>query len=189
MSNDSEERALANLRSALDRDIQLPANVFLGCWDGYFFFDDRRIFTSEFVEVFRAMLDAEGASTVCIYNLDAAIQQRDDLAIFLNSAVGGDIFMAMLGVSKVGSGWLYRMENFACSSEVGHWCIYWESQCEFAVIAIRPGWRVRFKPVLETLKALPIDQALKNPPSFGLSRFLKSEWRERLLEEYAEPAR
>lgn len=186
--NAPNQRALANLSSALDVNRRFPTNVFLGNWERFLFFDADWIFSAEFVEIANALLTIDGGRCVCIADLDAAPDAQQSV-FFVAKEITGSAYQSFLNGANVGEGWLHGVGRFGCTSDAGPWCIYCEKGNEIAAIAIRDN-RVAEKcaAAIARFKALPIDQAIAGPLSYGFSeRALSPEWRSELLRQYAAP--
>lgn len=190
MRDDPRKRAAQNLDAALQSDRRFPQNVFRGTWDVFAFFDPDVLFEPRFVERAQALLRCENGICVCLRNLGIQVSEsaREHALIFFDSGTTGEAFMAQLRGPTVGSGWLYRMDRYACTSDIGRWCIYCERNNEIAVIATRGGGTSDgLRLAIEQFEALRINEAIEKPPTYGLSsKGLPAEWRERLLKEYGQ---
>jgi hypothetical protein len=188
MKHDAAKQAVANLDAALVTRKQFPENIFLGKWDSFFFFDPDYIFEAPFVEVVKTLMESENGRCACLRNLDimGSDGSLERSLLFLDRETTGEAYQAFLAGPAPGMGWLHMMFRYACASDAGSWCIYCERNNEIAVIAVRRmGNLSLFNSAISSLHALPIEQAIEKPPSYGLSsRSLSVEWRNRLLEEY-----
>jgi hypothetical protein len=192
MCEDPRRRAAKNLDAAVAPGRRFPENVFRGNWSAFFFFDPDLLFEPQFVESARTFLGTENGTCVCLSNLDAVGTQGGlETSIFLDAGTTGEAYVARLRGPSVASGWLYQMDRYGCTSDVGSWCIYCERNNEIAVIAVHEnGAPNRVKSAIEQLNALPVEQAIQTPPSYGLSsRGLPVEWRNKLLQGYGETRR
>jgi hypothetical protein len=181
-------QAVKNLDAALETNRRFPVNVFQGRWDAFLFFDHDLLFEAKAVARYKALLACEDGALACVRNLDIARAEGiSEDTIFLDKETLGETYWAQFRDPGPPSGWIYRMDRYGCTSDVGRWCIYCERNNEIAVIAVRGIDALgQFAPALETLQALPIKQAIEKPSSFGLSpRGLTEEWRNELLQEYA----
>jgi hypothetical protein len=188
MTENRMRQAVKNLDAALETNRRFPVNVFQGRWDAILFFDQDLLFEANSVFRFKALLACEDGALVCLRNLDIACDEgNSEDKIFLDKEILGETYWAQLRSPEPGSGFLYRMDRYGCTSDVGRWCIYFERNNEIAVIAVRGIDALgQFAPALETLQALPIKQAIEKPSSYGLSpRGVPEEWRNELLQEYA----
>lgn len=189
--NDYMTRALANIDDTIDSHRRFPENVFLGRWEEFLFFDPDWIFDKQFPGAIKTLLDSENALCACLKNLTPPSlgAPSEQASIFLDKQTNPETYFTFLS-KPVGIGWLYRMDNYGCTSDVGDWCMYCERNNEIAVIAVRKIHSdQRFRSITGFLNALPIQQAIAAPFSYGLSpRVLSPAWREGLLKEYSEMA-
>ncbi len=183
------ELAAKNLDQALAMARTFPENPFCEKWDAFYFFDPDLLFESQFAETLGLLLSCEDGRSVCLRNIDLASagSTAEEASIFLEVNTTGKAYMDQLRGGGPGRGWLYRPERYAYASDVGDWCIYCERANEIAVIAVR--WRGvsdRFAVPLRHLNALPIQEAIEKPSSYGLSpRGLLEEWRKKMLLAFA----
>lgn len=187
--NASCQKALANLSRALDASRRFPENVFLGKWGGFLFFDSDWIFEGPFVERAKALLEIEGGQCASISNFDEAAG-TDGSSFFIEQKTAGQDFQSFLQGPRIGEGWIYGVDRFGCTSDVGEWCIYCERRNEIAVIAVRESRAVeKCSAAIAQFKAMPIEQAIALPLSYGFSeRALSADWRSEFLKQYAKPA-
>ncbi|MGH8020743.1 MAG: hypothetical protein ACREIA_21145 [Opitutaceae bacterium] len=180
------QKALANLSRALDARRWFPEAVFLGQWSSFLFFDSDWIFEGPFVEKAKALLQIEGGQCAGISNLDEAVGGGGS-SFFIDQKIAGQDYQSFLKGPRVGDGWIYGVDRFGCTSDVGQWCIYCERRNEIAVIAVRESRAVeKYRAAIAQFKAMPIDQAVALPLSYGFSeRALSAEWRAELLKHYA----
>ena len=84
------------------------------------------------------------------------------------------------------SGWLFGMDQYACVSDVGRWCIYCEKENDVAVIAFRDETGgCDFSQPLTDLHASPADQIGSDPSVPFPLNSLTYAWREALEVNYA----
>jgi hypothetical protein len=189
MIHDPHQQAVTNLETALAVDRRFPENAFRGTWDAFFFFDPDALFERQFIEVAKTLLACENGACVCMRNLDvaSAAGSAEQASIFVDNETTGAAYLEQLRGPGPGPGWLYRMDRYGCTSDRGNWCIYCERNNEIASIAVRwNGSLSRFARPLQQLDALPIEQAIEKPSSYGLSpRGLPEKWRKKILQEYA----
>lgn len=181
------QQALRNIDGIISLDSRFPNNVFLGKWGRFLFFDPDRIFEEEFLIAVRALADAEGGLCICFCDLyRSSIEVPEERSfLFLDRTTTTDNYISFL----VEQGWIFRMDRFCLTSNVAGWAMYTERDMEFAVLAIRDSETMRRAvPAIERLRACPIEEAVKEPPSYGLSaKGLKPEWRQALLTNYTTP--
>ena len=182
--NNAKERALANLTRALRQNRRLPDGVFSADWSEFLFFDSDRIFDPQFVISAIALLEIEGGIWACMSNLDASSgETKEQSLLFIHREMTGEAYLKFLREE----GWVYGMDRYGCTSDIAKWCIYCEKGNEIAVLAGREhGSLKKFESVISQLRAVPIEQAVEGPLSYGFSpRALSSEWRDELLKRYA----
>jgi hypothetical protein len=84
------------------------------------------------------------------------------------------------------SGWLYRVDRYACASDVGDWCIYCEKSNDVAVIGLRDiGGIGKFETPLKRLWAKPINELIDGgvSPAFPFDQLVPA-WRQGLVQNY-----
>ena len=181
--NDPAAVALHNLTRAIDRDKSFPDNVFVSEWDRFFFFDSDWIVDGAFVRNVQALLTAENSSCACLVDLSG------DGTFIIGKQTTTASYVSLLNGQSIDDGWIYKMGRLACTSDVGHWCIYCEQRSEIAVFALRRSCPLQpYHLFLSEVHALPISKALDCSLSYGFSRALLPEWREGLLTHYAATA-
>ena len=185
--NAGAERALANLSASIDVNHRFPMKVFIGEWSGFYFFDSEWIFDAQFIEIARELLKIEGAQCACLVDLDMPTGLEES-SFFIEGTVTSLEFQSFLSGSSTaaGVGWVHSVDRFGGTSDGGKWCIYCEKRNEIAVIAIRCNdAQEKYLPALAQFRALPIDQAISRPLSYGFTeRALSSDWRDELLKQY-----
>lgn len=186
--NAADQRALANLSHAIEAGLRFPRNVFAGKWIGFFFFDADWVFDAQFVERIKELLKLEGGQAARIADLDATPNTAQS-SFLIETNTSGSSYQSFLNGPSVGEGWLHGVGRFGCTSNLGEWCIYCEKGNEIAVVAVRGGQaETRYKAVIDQLKALPIDQAIAKPLSYGFSeRAMSAEWRAEIAKQYLSP--
>ena len=190
VTQNSMRLATKNLDAALATNRRFPEFVFTARWGTVFFFDPDWLFSADSVEIFKALLACENGALVCLKNLDCALDKgMHEDTLFLDKAILGAIYLAQLLGTEPGSGLLYQMDRYGCTSDVGRWCIYCERNNDIAAIAVwDAGATGQFAAPLEALRALPINQAIENPNCFGLTpRGSLDAWRRKLAREYGSP--
>lgn len=179
------QKAVANLRRALNASRRFPGNVFSGDWRKFLFFDSDWIFDGQFVERVKELLEIEGSKCACICNLDEPAGADRSLFLIDHKSTGSN-YSAFLKGPNIGDGWLYGVDRFGCASDIGLWCIYCERRSEIGVIANRDsGIFEKCRVPIAQFKALPIDQAIAQSLSYGFSEGgLSAEWRSELVKQY-----
>jgi hypothetical protein len=152
-----------------------------------FFFDCDWIFSAEFIDKINLLLQIEGSRCACISNLDETWNGIDQRSFVIDQHTAEDDYLSVLqGGIGIENGWIYEIGRFGCMTEVGQWCIYCERKSEIAVIGIRKGVSLnKYNPVISQFRALPIEEAIERPLTYGFSpRALSTEWRNELLKQY-----
>jgi hypothetical protein len=179
--------ALSNVAKVVDRNRRFPANVFVGIWSEFWFFDSDRIFDEGFIGEIKSLLDIEGAACACLLNLDRATHQdAAEARFFVGAETNPEDYRVTLVGARPGSGWVHNVDRFAGTSDGSQWGIYCERASEIAVVALRSGIpTTSYIPVIKKLEAAPIDEAIRAPLSYGFSASaLSSQWRHELLRQY-----
>jgi hypothetical protein len=176
-----KQRARSNMSATIDKHSRFPKRVYVGDWRTFFFFDSDWVFDMKFVDKIRQLLDIESGKCAVIVNLDEDVDAENSFFSFENETTHLD-FQLFLNGTDLGGGWLHSVGRFGCVSDVGEWSIYCEKGSEIAVIAVRGNIRRdKYSQVVAAFKALPIDQAISMPLSYGFSeRALSFEWRQEL---------
>jgi hypothetical protein len=188
-NDEPTQRAFENVRRTIDSGQRFPNRVFLGNWEAFLFFDGDRMFDPNFVDCVKELLRVEGGLCACMSNFDAsAVEDAGAPSFFvMDRQMTSDAFSAQLSVPSAAEGWIFGIDRFGCTSDVGNWSIYCEKANEIAVVAGRRGVSLgRCAAITEGLKALPIELAVARPLSYGFSaRALSPEWRDRLIRNYS----
>jgi len=183
--SDGCKMAGENVRGGIDPDRRFPRNIFVGHWSEFFFFDSDWMTEPDFVEHVKAFLEVEGGHCACLWKLDS---EKPNEARFFSVAehTTANDYRALLAGRIAGYGWLNAMERLACASDSGEWCMYCEPNNEIAVIGLRhSGAFTRYSSAMSRFHAARIDQAIKEPLSYGFSQVAAApEWRNALLREY-----
>jgi hypothetical protein len=193
--NETKAKALENLSRSIMSAKLFPKNVFSSDWNEFVFFDSDVMFKSEFPGNVKASLEIESGVCACMANLDqmAQGQDLDQCCLFIDRTMTDEAYQSFLCGSNF-SGWIYGVDRFGCISDAGQWAIYCERRNEIAVIAFRErNSLARFASVILQLGALPLQEALEKPLSYGFSPRINSltsawrwrRWRNALVKEYA----
>jgi hypothetical protein len=179
------QRAQANLLSAIDGKSRLPKNVFRPGWGTFYLFNSDWMFEGAFVEKVRMLLKHEGASCACIINLDRDIGVAPYSFAIDDSTAAQDYQRRLVGVGP-GDGWVYDMDRFGCTSDIGMWCIYCERASELAIIGFRAeALQERHEFVLATLHASRISSVGASPSRFEFSSHsMSTEWQAEIMRNY-----
>ncbi|PMS11463.1 hypothetical protein C0Z17_15175 [Trinickia caryophylli] len=169
----------------------MPENVFAGAWRTFLFCESDRIFDLGFVSVVIRLLERENSHVACLINLDETDVTRLEegaATIFVDSSVTGIRYMGALEDRGAAGGWLYTVNRYICSSDIGEWCIYCEKDNDIAVVGLRDVGGVRgFEQPLKKLGAKPIEELIDGgaSPLFPFDHLIPS-WREGLLKNYGD---
>ncbi len=180
--------AFGNTKRSISCDTLLPELVFAGVWCRFLFFESDRIFGNHFIGAVDELMRLEGASVSCLVNLDLTpvFAFESTAAIYIDQATTNEEYSAALRSGGPQSGWLYRVDRYACASDVGAWCIYCEKSNDVAVIALRNDADYkRFRDALDRLWAKPIEELVDGggAPLFPFDH-LVPKWRKGLLDNY-----
>ena len=189
-SNDdsSQMQALKNAVDFCDFESVLPGQIFRGQWRRFLFFQSDCVFSPEFVEFIREILNIESGSVACIVNLDRTEFSEINRAalLFVDKGTAQREYMEALRGDGPADGWLYAMERFVCTSDVGQWCVYCEKSNDVAVVGLRdiPSGNA-LDAALERLQAKPIEVLTQEgvAPQFPFDH-LVPVWRRGLIENY-----
>ena len=184
----TQQQAFDNATQSLDFNSRLPDNVFIGHWDSFLFCESDRMFDREFVSILNLLLQLEKASVSCVINIsETKVFNIDEAAlIFIDEEVTGNEYMQSLQAGGPANGWFYMVDRYACSSNIGEWCIYCEKDNDVAVIGLRKAAGIeKFKEPFRYLHASPItDLISKGSSSLYPFSHLIPAWREGLLKNY-----
>jgi hypothetical protein len=165
--------AVANLTHAIESSRRFPMNVFSAEWHEFVFFDSDLVFKSEFASDVRTLLEIEGSICVCLANLFKMAQgvNLDQCCLFLNDNITNEQYVSQLAGTNHALGLLYDVDAFfGCTSNEGLWTIYCDRGSDIAVMAFRDNGQLeKFKPVITSLGALSIKEALARPPGYGFA--------------------
>ncbi|WP_306715869.1 hypothetical protein [Burkholderia dolosa] len=183
-----ERRAFDNVAKALDFDRTLPDRVHVGPWSEFLFFQSDYVFSPDFLEIVRELLNVERAHVACLLNVDKTerLEFGGIAAIFLDEMTSTVAYDEKLRDGGPADGWLYRVDRYACASDVGEWCIYCEKSNDVAVIGLRDiGGIGRFETPLKRLWAKPIDELINGGGSrvFPFDQLVPA-WRQGLVQNY-----
>ncbi len=180
-------KAISNLNRSIHPQKKFPSTVFLSPRLHYFFFDSDWIFEPPFVDFAKSMSKEEGSSCIVISNFDRGIEAINPCqeSYICGDTTPGD-YQGVLSGAEPGSGWIYSMGRFGLTSDVGDWCIYCERGSEIGVAAFsRAVLSQSYLDLLKQIRAVTIDEAVRNPISHGFSNdALSTIWRNELLSNY-----
>jgi len=182
--------ALFNAINAIDINKQFPGFVFYDGWCAFRFFQSDYIFSSDFVDIVKKLLLIEHSNVSCLVNLDRGEQALSDTAsaIYINNDSDPAVYNSKLCGGGPADGWLYGVDRYVCSTELGRWCIYSEKANDIAVIGFRSHEDIlEFDAPLNQISAKPLSDLIergKTPVSpFNI---LTLEWKKRLTDNYAD---
>ncbi len=175
------KKAFGNVLSAVKPGINFPKYVFWESWDNFLFFHQDALFFGNFNAATKELLTEEGASAACVVNLSrrskSALDQRSSLC--LEKETTASEYEQHLRSRNEAHGWLYRMDTYACASEIGLWCVYHEKG-ELAVLALRgPYFMKQVRKALDVLRAYPLPEFWERQHSPAIS-WIDPEWRSEL---------
>lgn len=175
--------AQENLLASIDSEASLPGQVFKGPWETYRFFESDVIFTSDFPEIICDLLQIEGSTACCLLNfVESNFSELESSATyFLDEKTTGESYQKFLRGNGPAQGWLYGMDSYGVSSDIGEWCIYCEKANDIAVMGVRNS--DKYRSVVERLDAKPIQVLGSTSNRFPFSE-LTEEWRNGLLRNY-----
>jgi hypothetical protein len=183
-----QQKAFSNVVKALDFGRTLPDRVHVGRWSDFLFFQSDHLFASDFPGVVGELLSIEQAHVACLLNVDKTemFEFESIAAIFLDAMIGGVAYEEKLRDGGPADGWLYRVDTYACASDVGEWCIYCEKNNDVAVIGLRDvGGIGKFEMPLKRLWAKPIGELIDGGRSsaFPFNKLVPA-WRQGLVQNY-----
>ncbi|WP_026792549.1 hypothetical protein [Pleomorphomonas oryzae] len=192
-SEEAKRRAFEHVVSSIDLSTSFPAQVFLGSWDAFFFFEPDHLFIPEFATFMAGLLNAEGAEVCCLLNFSKTERTEYGSAdmLFIDAETKPDEYGARLREGGPASGWLYVVDFYGSASDRGRWCIYCERWNEIAVIALRQSEDVeKYRECLERVYAEPISALLRadSEGPYIFSQLIDS-WRQGLVQNYDGPKR
>jgi hypothetical protein len=192
-NSDAKLAAFCNVTRSVDCDALLPAQIFDESWRSFLFCESDRIFGKHFIGALNELLRLEGGVVSCLANLDLTpvLEFEKVAAIYLDRSTTDEEYRDALRAGGPSSGWLYRVDRYACASDKGEWCIYCEKGSDVAVIALRTDYdRDRFSGPLSQLWAKPIEDLIDGgaSPLFPFDH-LTLEWRQGLVANYGNPPR
>jgi hypothetical protein len=184
----AQNKAIQNILGFLLPKSSFPANVFRAGWGGYLFFQSDWIFSPDFVEIVSHLLKIERSHVCCLLNVSelASGGFHSSVATFLTDVTTAKDYDDKLRCGGPAKGWLYKMENYACASDGGEWCMYCEKANDIAVIAFRDRMGpIKYMSALERLPALPIVDVVEGgrSPVFPFAQ-LVPDWRRGLIDNY-----
>jgi hypothetical protein len=184
----AREKAFLTLIKDLNFDARFPQNVFLGKWDRFLFCESDRIFCPEFIDAVNEFLDIENAAVACLLNLDItdSMEFESAGAMYLDRSITQSEYDRRLRGNGPSDGWIYRMDRYACTSDVGEWCIYCERNTDVAVIALRSAEGLeKFRSPLLKMWAYPLETICdsKDKKVFPFTHLVPA-WREGLAKNY-----
>lgn len=169
-----------------------PDQVFSGQWKCFLFFQSDYIFSSDFVLIVQRFLEKEAGSVACLLNLDKVSSLTDLLekTFFIDGGTLVSEYEAALRNVTRGLPWIFDVNIYICTSDIGEWCIYCEKGDDVAVSALRESsGKAKFSDSLQLLHAEAIDDLLSNPSAaaFPFNELVPS-WVAGLTENYGRRA-
>jgi hypothetical protein len=191
MNNQAREAALNNVKESIDLGARLPSPVFVGQWAQFLFLDCYALFRPTFANLVRSVLRSETSQCCCVLNLSslrASTFAPPDVFYFAADTTETE-YAQCLRQSR--TGWVVMMDDYACASDVGDWCIYCEKANDVAVIGFRSGKAsVLLHGELQELRAESIETLLARGQTAPIpfSR-LTPTWRDGLVANYSAKTR
>lgn len=161
-------QAFGNATKSIDFDLVFPENIFHGEWSTFLFCESDRIFSKGFMPAMAKLLQLEQAHAACLLNLDRTkvFEFEKSAAMFFDETTTENQYWDALKDESSDFGWLYVMERYVCTSDVGEWCIYCEKMSDIAVIALRDEDSLKkFGEPLMQLYAKPIEEFFESGDS------------------------
>lgn len=163
-SDDVKRRAFNHAIDSIDSTARFPAQVFLGGWGAFLFFESDRLFASGFAVVAAGLLNVEQAEVCCLLDFSetSALAFESAAALFIDARIEPHAYDAMLRQGGPTKGWLFGMDRYGSASDRGGWSIYCEKGNDVAAIALRqPSDREKYIEQLKQLHAEPIVTLLR----------------------------
>jgi hypothetical protein len=178
--------AFHNVRSFIEPDAMLPAQVLVGDWSTILFFESDRIFSASFVQTVRGLSHVERSTSCCLLNFSQTyvLEYQEAAAIFIEAATSADDYAKKLAEGGPAAGWLFGVDRYGCASDIGEWCIYCEKENDVAFIGLRAANVEKYLLPLKRLSAEPVEALVgdhASPPPFNM---LTRKWRIGLLQHY-----
>lgn len=134
LENQAKEKALDKIQQSIDLGARLPSQVFGGQWTQFLFLDAYALFRPTFAGVTRAFLRSDNSHCCCLLNLNslrASTFAPPDVFCFTAETTETEYEQCL---RQGQAGWLVMMDDYACASDVGEWCIYCEKGNDVAII-------------------------------------------------------
>ena len=127
--------ALSKCIASIDPSKKLPANVFVGEWDSFYFFVGIVFITRSLVPAAQVMQDDESSKIVCAVDIELSKPWTKESAkpVFFDRQ-----YSHLNWHQLIRDGWgIYEPDRFVVTSEVGNWCIFADLPNDVGVIAFR----------------------------------------------------
>jgi hypothetical protein len=180
--------AYLNIMHNIDTEISFPGQVFKKKWHEFYFFQSDRMFNVGFFGILEKLMSLENSEVCCFLNMDETVKFEFEsaAAIFVDNAMTENKFYERLYDGGPAVGWLYGMDTYACSSNIGNWCVYCEKANDIAVIGfVNSNEGEENQLVLQKLYAKPIVDLIDGGRNsmFPFSE-LVPDWRKELVKNY-----
>jgi hypothetical protein len=189
-SDEAKRRAFGHVIGSIDSAASFPAQVFLGSWDAFLFFESDRLFAPGFAVIATSLLNAERADVCCLLNFNETDRMVYEAAamLFVDAGTEPHAYDAMLRRGGPANGWLFGVDRYGSASDRGGWSIYCEKGNDVAAIALRrPDDIGKYCECLKQLHAEPITVLLKaGSAAFVPFGQLTKPWRRGLTQHYAD---
>lgn len=188
MDTSLSSAAAANVLRQVDVSKHFPDFVFTGRWRELLFFDPSYVFQEAFTATIEQFLSGEASVCACLCNLDEYRRTRsmDRSSIFLERGTDSRSYLLKLNGGGPATGWVFRIDSYVCTSDVGKWCMYLEKGNDIGVLGIaREDDMLALAPAIKMLNALPLPEAFAAPVCYAFAEnVLTSEWKEKLSLNY-----
>lgn len=163
VSDEAKRRAFGHVIKSINRASRFPAQVFLGDWSAFLFFESDHLFASSFAVIAAGLLNVEQAEVCCLLNFSRTDRMLYESAstLFIDAGTEPQAYDAMLRQGGPANGWLFGMDRYGSASDRGGWSIYCEKGNDVAAIALRrPDDTEKYVERLKQLHAEPITMLL-----------------------------
>lgn len=179
-------KAFSNFYKSIRAESALPESVFCRKWKTYLFFQSDWLIDASFVEFVRLLLVAERSNCAALINISRtdSFKWNEAAVYYFNVETKSADYEVFLRGNGPDSGWLYTMDKYACTSDIGRWCFYSERDNDVAVMALDTEMGGdEFRSALQLVKASSLEIA-SGPNGVFPFNALTQEWRRSLFENY-----
>lgn len=188
INEDSARKAFLNAKNAFDPDRCFPNYVFTKPWDTFLFFPSDWMFMKEFANEVSTIITLEKANTACLLNISRLdpLEIKSHAAIFIDRETTADEYLNLLREEEGSEiAWLYLMEKYILTSDVGSWCMYCEKLSDIAILAITNTALRELRPAIEKMGPFTFEDACSSGQD-GVFPFndMSQEWFDGLYKNY-----